>query len=95
MYKEWHNICMDLPGLELEKRPPNSEVYRIAPPLRDLIYQLMQTELGKDPHWCEYCWEEQSRRCEIHHERYAGATLYDLRFLCRRCQMQPENKNLP
>lgn len=43
--------------------------------------------LGKDPHVCEICLERQERVCDIHHTKYEGATIYDLQYVCRSCNL--------
>ena len=56
------------------------------------IRQLMVHKLGKDPNLCELC--GRVGRMDIHHTKYEGATLYDLIFACRSCNLQTENKGL-
>ena len=50
--------------------------------------------LGKDPHTCEICKEIQDTPCDIHHTKYEGATVYDLQFVCRSCNLSWANKGL-
>lgn len=56
------------------------------------IRQLMIHRLGKDPNLCELC--GRVGKMDIHHTKYVGATLYDLVFACRSCNLQPQNKGL-
>jgi len=62
--------------------------------IRPLIEQLMVEELGKDPFLCEICKEQQAVHCDIHHTKYEGATIYDLQFVCRSCNLSHVNKGL-
>ena len=55
--------------------------------LRPLVFYCMTELLGKDPRVCEVCREHQDKLCEIHHTKYEGATLYDLQFVCRSCNL--------
>jgi ribosome-binding protein aMBF1 (putative translation factor) len=57
-----------------------------------LIKSLMESE-GRDFSVCELCGATDIKG-EIHHMKYDGATYYDLRIACRKCQMQPHNKGL-
>lgn len=50
--------------------------------------------LGKDPLLCESCLEPQTSPCDIHHTKYEGATIYDLMYVCRSCNLARENKGL-
>lgn len=58
---------------------------------RDIIPYLMR-KIGKDPLMCEQC--EKIGKTVIHHSLYEGCTLYDLQFICQRCNTQTRNKNL-
>jgi hypothetical protein len=50
--------------------------------------------LGKDPFLCETCEEYQLKKCDIHHTRYEGATIYDLAYACRSCNRARANVGL-
>lgn len=49
-------------------------------------------QLGKDPNICGIC--EDIARCDIHHTKYEGATIYDLMYVCRSCNLARANKGL-
>lgn len=63
-------------------------------PLSQIIMQTMVEVRGLDPHLCSQCGRRMVKRCDIHHTKYAGATVYDLVFLCRRCNTSPQNVGL-
>jgi 5-methylcytosine-specific restriction endonuclease McrA len=48
---------------------------------------------GRDLHTCEYCGESIEKPI-LHHERYEGATIEDLKIVCQRCNTRSENKLL-
>ena len=56
------------------------------------VRRLMIDQLGKNPKICEFCGKR--GRTVIHHKKYNGATLYDLAFVCSKCNNQTENRNL-
>ncbi len=60
--------------------------------LKPLIRHLMVNNLHKDPESCEMCGCRY--KALIHHPRYEGATLYDLMFICARCNNNKANKGL-
>ena len=45
-----------------------------------------------DPLLCMQCGKQ--GKTDIHHTRYDGATLYDLEFICHKCNTQQANKLL-
>lgn len=61
---------------------------------RPLVEQLLVDHRGLDPFTCGECGERQTRKCDIHHTKYEGATLFDLMFVCRTCNLAPRNKGL-
>jgi hypothetical protein len=65
------------------------DVYRDE--FRQVVVAVMM-ERGNDPSVCHFCGAE--GKTQIHHLRYDGATVDDLRFVCQRCNLQPENKKL-
>lgn len=71
----------------------NSVLYQIPQYIRPHIVECMR-RLGKDPYICEICGEQQVKRCEIHHTKYAGATLYDLQYVCGSCNRARVNMGL-
>lgn len=75
-------------------KPGNNSAHNSLYIIRPLIEQLMIDELGKDPFTCEICGESQDDHCEIHHTKYEGATIYDLLFVCRSCNLSHVNKGL-
>lgn len=81
---------------ELGAIPPNANsfLYSLDANMRIYVEPLMTEALGKDPHMCEICGERQQRKCDIHHKKYEGATLYDLQFVCRSCNLAHVNMGL-
>lgn len=80
---------------ELGARPQtNNSADNALGNMRDYIEALMIEALEKDPFFCEICEERQGRKCDIHHRKYEGATLYDLQFVCRSCNLAHANKGL-
>ncbi len=62
--------------------------------LRPYIIALMEDE-GRDFDHCEICGKHiPNNRYDIHHTKYEGATYYDLRIVCRKCNTAPENRFL-
>lgn len=58
------------------------------------VIALMEQE-GRDFFICELCDTDiPEGEFEIHHTKYEGATYYDLRIVCRRCNRLPENRLL-
>jgi len=51
-------------------------------------------QLGLDPHTCAICKERQTKKCDIHHTKYEGATIYDLQYVCRSCNLARVNHGL-
>lgn len=81
-------------GPRQEKRPSGRKPEdNISGALRDIVTRIM-IDRGDDPFLCARCGKKQNRPCDIHHTRYAGATINDLIFLCRSCNCAPENKGL-
>lgn len=71
-----------------------SAEYQITPGrFRDAVVSCLE-RLGKDPFFCENCQEPQEKKCDIHHTKYEGATIYDLRYVCRSCNLSRVNKGL-
>lgn len=72
----------------LGHRPPNANSYdyQITGVLRDYVLFCLK-RLGKDPYMCEICHEPQVKKCDIHHTKYAGSTIYDLQYVCRTCNL--------
>ena len=59
--------------------------------LRPYVIALMKRE-GRDFTICELCKSDSpENRYDIHHTRYDGATYYDLRIVCRKCNHALEN----
>lgn len=61
--------------------------------LRKYILALMIRE-GRDLTVCEVCGKPITGRMVIHHEKYEGATYYDLKIACQSCNTKPENQLL-
>lgn len=73
--------------------PTRTEADRYNGPLRDIVTRLM-VEQGRNPKICDLCRMPQLKPCDIHHTKYEGAKVEDLRFVCRRCNLAPDNKGL-
>jgi hypothetical protein len=63
-------------------------------PLRGIVEFCLIQHLGLDPYVCSDCGRRFKKKCDIHHTKYDGATIYDLVFLCRRCNLAPRNVGL-
>lgn len=61
--------------------------------LRPYIRAMMLRE-GRSFQWCEVGLHEIDGEGDIHHEKYEGATYYDLKIACRKCNCAPENRFL-
>ena len=62
----------------------NSAKYKIEPVIMVLIKEMMRRD-GRDFGWCELGFHRIEGNFDIHHEKYEGATYYDLRISCRSC----------
>ena len=61
----------------------------------NMYVHAMWKRQGKDYSKCELCSKDLAEgQGSIHHTKYDGATLKDLRWVCQKCNTQPENKNL-
>lgn len=59
--------------------------------LRPYILAMMKEE-GRNFEQCELGGEPIPKgKFDIHHTKYDGATYYDLRIVCRKCNHAPEN----
>lgn len=82
-----------------KKRSPNTEVKfvskynQIDPRIRPHVEYCLE-QLGKNPYVCEICEERQFRKCDIHHTKYENATIYDLQWVCRSCNLSFANTGL-
>lgn len=63
-------------------------------PLRSILEHCLVTIRGLDPYLCSDCGRKVNTKCDIHHTKYEGATIYDLEFVCRRCNTAPRNVGL-
>lgn len=80
-------------GAGQKKRGGRIDV-ELEPMFKEIVLQLMTEYRGLDPYTCMQCKRPQVKRCDIHHTKYDGATLYDLEFVCRRCNTSPRNVGL-
>lgn len=76
--------------------PPNknSRLHSIG---RGVLYDYVSEcfrRLGKDPFMCEICEEPQKKKCQIHHTKYEGCTVYDLQYVCQSCNLARVNMGL-
>lgn len=76
------------------RRGGNGATYAIGGNTFSLYVREALNQLGKDPYFCEICEEPQAKRCVIHHTKYAGATLYDLKYICQSCNLSRMNVGL-
>ncbi|MCA1565851.1 MAG: hypothetical protein LC803_09475 [Acidobacteria bacterium] len=60
---------------------------------RSIVEQLMIAR-GLDPHVCGVCKVRQLAKCDIHHLKYDGATIEDVIFVCRSCNLAREQMGL-
>ncbi len=58
----------------------------LVEPLRSLVVQQLAAR-GDDPYFCVICKEQQDNKCDIHHTKYAGASIADLAYVCRSCNL--------
>ena len=58
---------------------------------RQLIVGCLE-KLGKDFDKCEMCGQKLTKFC-LHHDKYEGATIYDLMIVCNSCNQKADNKN--
>lgn len=68
------------------ERTTNSYDNQIHPNMRPYIHSCLE-QRGKDRYTCERCGDHQTESCEIHHTKYEGATIYDLQYVCRSCNL--------
>lgn len=59
----------------------------------EMLVRPLMIHIGKNPSKCEQC-DKKVKTPYIHHTKYQGATLYDLQFVCRRCNSNPKNVGL-
>jgi hypothetical protein len=60
-----------------------------------LIIRAMFKRDGRNFRICELCGGPiPFGRFQLHHTKYDGATYYDLRIVCRKCNNAPLNRNL-
>lgn len=63
-------------------------------PMRSILEHCLITIRGLDPCLCSDCGRRSAQKCDIHHTKYEGATIYDLEFICRRCNTSRRNIGL-
>lgn len=71
----------------------NSTLYQFPLMMRDYIEWCLE-QRGLDEHVCGICGERQAKKCDIHHTKYEGATVYDLMYVCRSCNCARVNCGL-
>lgn len=73
---------------------PRIHNFDATPYMNDYIHAVW-AKRGKDLSKCEFCEVELDRSTgQIHHTKYEGATIDDLRWICVSCNLQPENIGL-
>lgn len=71
----------------------NNSIANAINSLRPYVVECL-ARLGKDPLVCEICLEPQPTPCDIYHTKYEGATIYDLQYVCRSCNLARANIGL-
>lgn len=61
--------------------------------LRSIVMQLLIAK-GLDPHVCGICGVRQLKVCDLHHTKYDNATIHDVIFACRSCNLARQQKGL-
>jgi hypothetical protein len=72
---------------------PNSKLYELSNMMRAYCTEIL-TRWGRDFTRCEQCGEPTNDKPDLHHTRYEGATIDDMRIVCRRCNLAPENRGI-
>lgn len=62
-------------------------------PFRSIIDSIL-AQRGHDAYLCAQCGKRQEKKCDLHHRRYEGATIDDLEYVCRSCNLSPHNVGL-
>lgn len=61
-------------------------------PLYEIVLNILKKE-GRDFTHCEECGKE-IKRFNLHHTKYDGATLRDIKIVCTKCNTSTRNKGL-
>jgi 5-methylcytosine-specific restriction endonuclease McrA len=73
---------------------PRTDTDQYNGSFRDIVIYCM-TEKGQDPNVCFECGDKLTEVTrQIHHLKYDGATIADLRFGCSRCNNQEKYQNI-
>lgn len=77
------------------RKPPKSgnSFFNNLGSIRKYVIALMVKQ-GRDLTTCELCGSPITKRILFHHEKYEGATFYDLKIVCDSCNQKSENKLL-
>lgn len=60
-----------------------------------LLIKAVLKKQGRNFDVCELCGKIMGEnKAQLHHTKYEGATIYDLKIVCHRCNTQQENKFL-
>lgn len=62
--------------------------------MRNYLKPILVQKIGLNPKKCAECNIKMKRDGYIHHTKYEKATIYDLVFVCPRCNAQPHNLGL-
>lgn len=54
-------------------------------------YKAILEKQGKDFYTCEFCGIKSKKKLDIHHTKYNGATINDLKIVCRKCNLNRNN----
>lgn len=72
---------------------PNSKIYGLSNMMRTYCTEIL-IRWGRDFTRCEQCGGATGEWPDLHHQRYAGATIHDLAIVCRYCNTRPVNRGL-
>lgn len=71
-----------------------SKEYELSYYMRELVRAMMKRD-GRNFLQCELCPAIiPEGKYQLHHMKYEGATYYDMRIVCGKCNNAPINKNL-
>lgn len=68
--------------------------HRLTQQFKMLLDALPEDAFGKDKYTCEICGDSVPHGCDLHHTKYEGATIFDLEYVCRSCNLARVNKGL-
>jgi hypothetical protein len=63
-----------------------------TPIFQEYVRHCLISHRKLDPNLCAQCGV--TGKMDVHHTKYEGATIYDLEFVCRKCNTSPRNVGL-